>query len=481
MNHRDVTEIIGRIFIPILSDHLKRHQDEVAELRARLAAVEAISVEKGERGEPGEQGPVGAKGECGLPGESVDPDLLAHKMAAIVDEPLKGFLTGLVEKKFELLTTKVEEDKKLLVKTADELVDETMPVIQFMVDKAVAQLPPPPMGPPGQDGKDGAAVTIAEIEPILESLVTRAVADIPKPRDGEVGPTGPPGPIGPTGRDGAAVTIAEVEPVLESLVQRAVAELPRPADGPAGEPGPQGPIGPPGLAGIAVTIAEVEPVIETLVNRAVAELPRPADGKDGADGTSVTVDDVAPLLKTLVEQLPPPKDGADGAPGADGIGLAGLVIDRDGRLTATLSDGTMHQLGQVVGRDGAAGMTGKDGRDGVSLSDLNFEQLDDRSLRITMASGELVKTIDWRLPVPIYKGIYDIDRSYQRGDEVTFGGQVYIASKDAPTTKPGEGRDWDLRARKGRDGRDGAPGTPGERGPAGPATPPPRDFGRHET
>ena len=55
-----------------------------------------------------------------------------------------------------------------------------------------------------------------------------------------------------------------------------------------------------------------------------------ADGKDGQDG----------------------KDGADGKDGLDGIGIADLVINENGELVVTLTDGTVKNLGKVTGSDG---------------------------------------------------------------------------------------------------------------------------------
>ena len=57
-----------------------------------------------------------------------------------------------------------------------------------------------------------------------------------------------------------------------------------------------------------------------------------ADGKDGQDG----------------------KDDADGKDGLDGIGIADLVINENGELVVTLTDGTVKNLGTVTGSDGVS-------------------------------------------------------------------------------------------------------------------------------
>lgn len=111
------------------------------------------------------------------------------------------------------------------------------------------------------DPKDGASVTVADVQPVIVAAVDRAVAALPKPADGadgddgaqgppptdeqitaalaamcggsckgEPGATGPTGPVGPTGPAG------ETGPA-----------------GPAGETGPAGPQGPPGPT-VTVTV-----------------------------------------------------------------------------------------------------------------------------------------------------------------------------------------------------------------------------------
>lgn len=77
-------------------------------------------------------------------------------------------------------------------------------------------------------------------------------------------------------------------------------------------------------------------------------------GEKGADG--------------LIGQPGPPGErgekGADGTPGVNGkdgragIGVAGGLITQDGRLVLTLSDGTTHEVGAVVGPPGAKGADG---------------------------------------------------------------------------------------------------------------------------
>jgi hypothetical protein len=185
-----------------------------------------------------------------------------------------------------------------------------------------------------------------------------------------------------------------------------------------------------------------------------------------------------------VAKIPTPangKDGKDGRDGENGVGLAGFFIDREGAAIATLSDGSTHNLGRIVGADGLPGTNGKDGlagKDGRDLSLVNLRlELDERTFRVKHADGEVIFTS--KIPVPLDRGSFVLGTDYELADEVTFAGQVYIATKDRPSGKPGETSDWRLRSRKGRDGRDGKDGAKGERGPTGPAGNPKPDFGRH--
>lgn len=61
-------------------------------------------------------------------------------------------------------------------------------------------------------------------------------------------------------------------------------------------------------------------------------------------------------------------NGVDGKDGEDGVSVVGAKIDFDGSLIVTLSDGSVINVGEVVGEkgergpQGAAGVSGKDGQ-----------------------------------------------------------------------------------------------------------------------
>lgn len=66
--------------------------------------------------------------------------------------------------------------------------------------------------------------------------------------------------------------------------------------------------------GKSVTVEDVRPLLDEMV----AALPKPENGKDGPPGQSVTLDDVRPILDEMVKSIPVPADGKDGEPGRDG-------------------------------------------------------------------------------------------------------------------------------------------------------------------
>lgn len=149
-------------------------------------------------------------------------------------------------------------------------------------------------------------------------------------------------------------------------------------------------------------------------------------------------------VKEEVSKIPPPRDGKDGA------GIQDLLIDRDGNLVATMTDGRTKSLGVVIGKDGAPG---KDGKDGADFTDVEFDYDGERTLIIRGKGGEIKK----RLPIPIDRGYWK-KGAYEKGDIVTEGGTAYIALKDTSEKPDLSSADWRILARKGRDGKDGRNG-----------------------
>ena len=93
----------------------------------------------------------------------------------------------------------------------------------------------PIKGEPGQDGRDGLSVSIADIE----QLIVRAASELPPPKDGV---------------DGTSVTVDDVLPIITKEIEAAVSLIPIPKDGQDGVNGingERGADGPPGELSLA--------------------------------------------------------------------------------------------------------------------------------------------------------------------------------------------------------------------------------------
>jgi hypothetical protein len=280
-----------------------------------------------------------------------------------------------------------------------------------------------------------------------KSLLAR-IAELearPVPHDGRDGKDGERGAPGINGKDAEPVT-----PILERLAALEARPVPRDGrDGDVGPVGPQGEIGPSGEKGIDGI-----------------------NGKDGADGV-----------------------GYDGKDGKDGVGLTGALIDRDGHLVVTLSDGTTKDVGVVVGRDadmdaitkhidltlaswpkpkdGRDGINGKDGADALGFDDLVSAVFDveRKAMVFTYARGDYAKELVVPMAgVVLDRGVYKAGQTYIAGDGVTWAGSFWIAQAET-SAKPGEmgesSRAWRLAVKRGADGKVGQKGETGGQGPRG--------------
>lgn len=233
--------------------------------------------------------------------------------------------------------------------------------------------------------------------------------------------------------------------------------------GEKGDPGDRGEKGERGEPGQDAPEVDIEAVVACVMKAIL-----------GGDGLKTLVDlQVAEAVAGYFAENPVQngRDGAAGAPGPqgergekgeagqDGVGVADALIDRDGALVLTMSDGRAKSLGVVVGRDGAAGA---DGRDGLSMADVVREYDSERHEvveRWTVA-GEAKEL---RYPAGGIRpgGFYREGMKCRALQAVTHDGALWIAKRDT-TAKPclENADDWQLAARKGRDGRDGKDGRP---------------------
>lgn len=240
------------------------------------------------------------------------------------------------------------------------------------------------------------------------------------------------------------------------------------ANGKDGAPGQDGRNGVDGKDAIAPTAEEVAVVLRSDVELAAAEAAksildgweRPKDGadgkdgKDGSDGRSVTLDDVAPVVRDAIDSfvaaLPAPKDGKDGRDGADGKDGEPGRDGAPGKLPVVRDwiDG-VHYEGDVVTHAGGLWQASRDtGRepphaDWMCLARAGRDGSDGRSLRV--------------------RGTWAGAETYDELDVVALNGASFIARHDNPGPCPGEG--WQMVAGQGKQGKPGLPGPPGKAGP----------------
>ncbi|MFU3925890.1 hypothetical protein ACM7G2_28835 [Pseudomonas aeruginosa] len=219
--------------------------------------------------------------------------------------------------------------------------------------------------------------------------------------------------------------------------------------------------------GQSVTVEDVAPLIREEVAKAVAEVP-PAK-----DGESVTVDDVRPILADLVGKavadLPPPAPGKDADMEALRAHLGDLVkgiqlptVPTIDEVAATFerrfSDLTLsweRQARETFDKAADRMPIPKDGRDALPLEcfDLALGE-DGRTVTVKMQAGDALIEKSVKIASVMDRGVYSSEGSYEKGDGTTYGGCYWIAQKDAPAGAPGASADWRMAVKKGRDGKD---------------------------
>lgn len=271
-------------------------------------------------------------------------------------------------------------------------------------------------------------------------------------------------------REQVAETLNSLEsapelPDIPKMIHEIVDMIPKPKDGEPGEPGK------------SVTVEDIAPVVQQLVDQAMSGLQEQViklipPAKDGEPGRSVTVEDVTPLIQeTVIKRirdlepfLKEQVERIEVTPGKDGVGLAGAVIDRNNHLVITLSDGTVCDLGPVVGKDADMKELARlvrqliddipKPRDGFGFEDMSVEYDGRRSFTLKFVKGEAVKEFTFKTPAMIYQNVYQAGKMYEPGDVVTWAGAMWHCDKETDT-KPGDENDnWTLAVKRGRNGKE---------------------------
>lgn len=305
---------------------------------------------------------------------------------------------------------------------------------------------------------DGKAFGDQMVE-VVRSYVDQATAPLLKrieAQEGEIALLRAQAPIaGPPKRDGVSITLNEVAPLGAEAVGNALRAVPPPKDGKDGAPVDPSLVESLVADRVDLAMKAMPTLVETAVEAAVSALPPPKDGVDGQDGPAPDPAALEQLVSAGIEKalksIPPARDGQDGK---DGVSIAGALIDRDGALVVTLSNGETRSLGVVVGRDGKDGERGPPGRDALRVQDIDLTlEPDGRTLLITLDDGDVSFAAEIGIPTMIYRGVFKDGDAYERGDTVTWAGSLWHC--DLPTKdRPGEGSDaWTLAVKRGRDAK----------------------------
>ncbi|MFA6204236.1 MAG: hypothetical protein WC710_13750 [Gallionella sp.] len=188
--------------------------------------------------------------------------------------------------------------------------------------------------------------------------------------------------------------------------------------------------------GKSVTLDEVAPLIE----KAMAAIPRPENGKDGA-----TADEIKALISAAVASLPKPQDGKSVT--LDEV--KGFLGESMGSWEVNFERHAQRVLERAIERMPKP----QDGRDGVGWDDMIVEHDGKRQVSFIFKKGANEYRADIVIPCVIDAGFYQDGMAVEKGDGVTFGGSYWIAQKDT-NTKPELGNpDYRLAVKKGRDGK----------------------------
>lgn len=194
--------------------------------------------------------------------------------------------------------------------------------------------------------------------------------------------------------------------------------------------------------GTSVTAEDVQPLVDELVSKAVAALPAAEKGKD-AD-MEVLKSHVGELVKGIQPAAPLP------APSVEEI--AGTFERRFSDLTLSWERQARDTFEKAADRMPKP----KDGRDALNLEDFDITLADDgRTVTVKMQAGETVIEKSVKIAAVLDNGIFKHDGTYEKGDGVSYGGSFWIAKCDAPKGVPGSGEtDWRCAVKSGRPGRD---------------------------
>jgi hypothetical protein len=270
-------------------------------------------------------------------------------------------------------------------------------------------------------------------------------------------------------REYFAVAVSGLETRLKAIESRELKD---------GAPGPQGPQGEPGRDGKDAdlgTVTELQAQIAAL--RVQIDAEREArESAPPPDVQAIVAEEVAKAVAALPEP----------------VSVADVLVNRDGHLVTTLTNGATKEIGPVVGRDGkdadpdviralvveevAKIPKPKDGAPGKDGTLEHVKGVYGEDGRYRFVRKEDGAPLDWD-PIPVlrYRELWEASKTYEPGEVTTWGGSMWIAREATSGVPPDEStpagkKSWALcvmRGRQGKTGPQGAPGLIGKQGPKG--------------
>lgn len=298
----------------------------------------------------------------------------------------------------------------------------------------------------------------------IDAAIAARLASIQTPQDGPAGKDGVDGQDGSDGADGRGVTRLWLDGVtLRAAYTDGSVDAVGDIVIPPAEPGPpgesiKGDPGENGRDGTSVTLDDVAPMIEAAVAVAVAKIEPPA-GRDGRDGHDADPEDIRRMVAEAVAAIPVPRDGRDIEPEAVRAMVAEAVAalppaergpeGPPGKLPLVRAwEDRVHYETDVVSHAGGTYQ---------ALRDTGREPPHEDWICLAAPGPAGERGQDGRSFV--VRGTYNAATDYQAFDVVALGGSSFVALRDAPGVCPGDG--WQLVASQGGRGRQGDPGPPG--------------------
>lgn len=192
---------------------------------------------------------------------------------------------------------------------------------------------------------------------------------------------------------------------------------------------------------MGVAIRDAVAPLQQQIIYLTSEIAKKADASAIPTPAPVVLPDFAALI---AEQVKAAVAGLELPKPADPVGVAGAMIDRDGALQITLSNGEVKNLGRVEGKDGA---------DGLSLESFDLQYIEEtHEVELRAVCGARSKSL--RFPAGGIRpaGYWRDGTKAQANEAWVHDGSMYIAKRATSAKPESKSDDWLIAARRGRDG-----------------------------